>query len=159
MFSNRSNYTLPAPSATQAQSTPKIKYTLHLAESTTDSRHTVINCGELSEVLGSFLFFLFKISSQSDRRGLQLSSTVWIHFEKCLTLKLRAQTSHSSRGEAICSNGSQKVFSCSSFSARCLDKNKELIVLDDQAASEATGCFLFTKILKIFILFLLGVGR
>lgn len=25
-----SNYTLPAPSATQAQSSPKIKYTLHL---------------------------------------------------------------------------------------------------------------------------------
>lgn len=41
IFKNRSNYTLPAPSATQAESTPKIKYTLHLGTNSHYKMHSV----------------------------------------------------------------------------------------------------------------------
>lgn len=43
ILKNRSNDTLPAPSATQAESTPKIKYTLHLGTNSRNKMHSVKN--------------------------------------------------------------------------------------------------------------------
>lgn len=84
---NRSNYTLPAPSATQAESTPKIKYTLHLGTILVTRTHsTRIKCGLWDFIVGSWVFCFFLLHSkvaanQTDGGDFQLSARVWIHFE------------------------------------------------------------------------------
>lgn len=94
---NRSNYTLPAPSATQAESTPKIKYTLHLGTILVTRTHsTRIKCGLWDFIVGSWVFCFFLLHSkvaanQTDGGTFNCRQECgFILNSKCVTLTLRA---------------------------------------------------------------------
>lgn len=92
---HRRGYTLPAPSATQAESTPKIKYTLHLAKCTvwkTEHRqqtYKVIKCG-----WRTFFFFFHHSKSAANQTDGDFNChrpSGFILNSKCATLTLRVK--------------------------------------------------------------------
>lgn len=190
---NRSNYTLPAPSATQAESTPKIKYTLHLGTNSRNKMHSVKNRAQTAHVYShqvwvmtslrlsrssAALFFLFsfffhrsKLAANQTDRGFNCHwLSGFILNSKCVTLTLRATINVTQQWRShllkrfsspMKCDKSGSMF-CNSFSARCLNKNKEPILPCDYGASMVVVGLVSTKnreIIKYLYSFFLMLGR